>query len=219
MEADMNVGSEATVFIVDDDLAVRDLLRTVLRAAGIGVEVFSSAPEFLDAYQPDRPGCLLLDVRMPGMTGLELQSELARRNIEIPVVFLSGYGDVPVAVEAMQKGAFDFVEKTTNHQELVQRIRKAIEWDQQQREDRGRTSAIAERYEQLTNREREVLELMVTSKSNKLIAAELGISLRTVEGHRARIMRKMQAVNVVDLVRMAIAIREPDKPSSTARID
>jgi len=194
-------------------VAVRGLLRTVLQAAGLGVEEFDSARRFLDVYDAAQPGCLLLDVRMPGMTGLELQSELARRNIDIPVVFLSAYGDIPVAVEAMQKGAFDFVDKTTNHQELVERIRKAVEFDKKQRAEKGRTSAIAERYAQLTSREREVLDLMVASKSNKLIAAELGISLRTVEGHRARIMRKMKAVNVVDLVRMAMTLREAEKSS------
>jgi two-component system response regulator FixJ len=165
---------------------------------------YPSAQAFLAAYSPDQPGCLVLDVRMPGMSGLELQHQLNRRGAIVPVIFITGHGDVPMAVEAMQEGAFDFVQKPFRDQELLERVNRALDKDRTTREQLNQTGGTRERFASLTPREREVMLLMVDGKANKVMAGDLGVSQRTVEIHRARVMEKMEARSLAHLVRMAI---------------
>ena len=194
----------ATVFVVDDDDAVRTSLRLLLKSVGLPVETHSSAQEFLDGHDADRPGCLVLDIRMPGMSGLELQDHLNRVHSMIPIVFITGHGDVPMAVEAMQHGAVDFIQKPFRDQDLIDRINQALERDQQNRDGLRERDAIRRRMETLTPREREVLDLVTRGKANKVIAGDLDVSQRTVEIHRARVMEKMGAASLAHLVRMVI---------------
>jgi FixJ family two-component response regulator len=198
------VGSEPTVFIVDDDEGARNSLRFLLKSVGLPGETFASAQEFLAAYCPEQPGCLVLDVRMPGMSGLELQQELNRRGAVIPVVFVTGHGDVPMAVEAIQQGAFDFVQKPYREQELLDRIQRALVKDRANRAALEERDRIRARLASLTPREREVMALMTRGKPNKVMAAELGLSQRTVEIHRAHVMEKSGASSIAQLVRMAL---------------
>jgi len=165
-------------------------------------EIFASADDFLEKFGEQRPGCLVLDIRMPGLGGLELQEELIKRGNTLPIIFITGHGDVPMAVEAMQKGAVDFIQKPFRDQELLDRIREALATDEERREQQQHHAEVAGRLERLTNREREVFDLVVTGKPNKVIAYELGVSQRTVEIHRARVMEKMQARSLADLVKM-----------------
>jgi two-component system response regulator FixJ len=197
-----------TVFVVDDDNAVRDALRFLLRSVGLAVETFASATEFLDAYRDDRPGCLVLDIRMPGMTGLELQDKLIERRSILPIIFITGHGDVPMAVEAMQAGAMDFIQKPFRDQDLLDRIHQAIDKDAKTRQSLGELAAIRTRLASLTPREREVMDLVVHGKANKVIAGDLDLSQRTVEIHRARVMEKMEASSLAHLVRMVLEIGE-----------
>ena len=169
-------------------------------------EIFSSADEFLAKETEQRPGCLVLDIRMPGLGGLELQQELISRENTLPIIFITGHGDVPMAVEAMQMGAVDFIQKPFRDQELLDRIRMALATDKERRAERERISQVAERMETLTKREREVFDLVVTGKPNKIIAYELDVSQRTVEIHRARVMDKMQASSLADLVKMHMTL-------------
>ncbi|HUI61168.1 MAG TPA: response regulator transcription factor [Steroidobacteraceae bacterium] len=197
-----------TVFIVDDDEAVRNSLRLLVRSVGLAATTFGSAQEFLGAYNPADPGCLVLDVRMPGLSGIELQQQLNLRGAVIPVIFITGHGDIPMAVEAMRQGAFDFLQKPFRDQELIDRIQRALEKDRSNRAallERGR---IRERRDSLTPREREILELVTSGKPNKIMAADLGLSQRTVEIHRARVMEKMGATSLAQLVRMMLDLRE-----------
>jgi RNA polymerase sigma factor (sigma-70 family) len=194
-----------TIFIVDDEEAVRNSLCRLFRLAGFETRAFSSAEEFLEFYKTDIPGCLLLDVRMPGMDGLELQNILAARKIDIPIVFLTGSGDIPLAVNAMKGGAFDFIEKPFEQDMLLDRIRKAIEFDAQNRRKDSASAEIQQRLAALSARERDVLEGIVAGRSNKLIAQQLGISSRTVEVYRQRLMDKMRAGSVVELVQMVMS--------------
>jgi FixJ family two-component response regulator len=198
--------SRATIFIVDDDTAVRDSLKMLLRSVGQAVETFGSGQEFLDAYSEDRPGCLVLDIRMPGMSGLELQQKLNERHSIMPIIFITGHGDVPMAVEAMQAGAVDFIQKPFRDQDLIDRINQALEKDQNNRASLGERNDIRKRLETLTPREREVLDLVVHGKANKVIAGDLRLSQRTVEIHRARVMEKMQASSLAHLVRMVLEV-------------
>lgn len=193
-----------TVFVVDDDDAVRSALRLLLKSVGLAAVTYASAQEFLDAYDPTRPGCVILDVRMPGMSGLELQEQLNLRGATIPVIFITGHGDIPMAVEAMQHGAFDFLQKPFRDQELLDRVQRALEKDRAVRESLRASERIRERYETLTPREREVLRLVTAGKPNKIMAADLGVSQRTVEIHRARVMEKMGADSLAQLVRMVM---------------
>lgn len=193
-----------TVFVVDDDDAVRSSLRLLLRSVGLSATALSSAQEFLDSYDPQQPGCLVLDVRMPGMSGLELQQQLNLRGAIIPVIFITGHGDVPMAVEAMQHGAFDFLQKPFRDQDLIDRVQRALEKDAANREELRRLDVIRRRLQSLTPRERQVLQLVTSGKPNKVMAAELGVSQRTVEVHRARVMEKMQAGSLAQLVRMVM---------------
>ena len=195
---------QATVFVVDDDDAVRTSLRLLLKSVGLPVETFASAQEFLDAFDAERAGCLVLDIRMPGMSGLELQQRLNEIHAIVPIVFITGHGDVPMAVEAMQHGAVDFIQKPFRDQDLIDRINQALEKDRDNRAGLRERDAIRRRMQQLTPREREVLDLVTQGKANKVIAGDLNVSQRTVEIHRARVMEKMGASSLAHLVRMVI---------------
>lgn len=207
MRANTN-NSRPAIFVVDDDAAVRDALKLLLRSVGQPVETFGSAQEFLDAYSEDRPGCLVLDIRMPGMSGLELQQKLNEKHSILPIIFITGHGDVPMAVEAMQAGAVDFIQKPFRDQDLIDRINQALEKDGSNRAALGERNDIRRRLETLTPREREVLDLVVHGKANKVIAGDLKLSQRTVEIHRARVMEKMQASSLAHLVRMVLEVGE-----------
>ena len=195
-----------TVFVVDDDDAVRDSLRMLLKSAGVRTEPFASAHEFLSSYPPSQPGCLLLDVRMPGMSGLEMQHELNLRGAMIPVIFITGHGDIPMAVEAMQHGAFDFLQKPFRDEELLDRVQRALVRDNENRERLRLTDRIRERLPSLSPREREVLDLVTRGKANKMVAGDLGVSQRTIEIHRAHVMQKMEAGSLAELVRMMMTV-------------
>jgi two-component system, LuxR family, response regulator FixJ len=202
---------DKTVFVVDDDAAVRRGLRFMLRAAGYSVEAFPSAPAFLEDYDPRQAGCLLLDVQMPRMSGLELQQRLNLRGWRVPVIFVTGHGTVPLAIAAMKAGAFDFIEKPLREDALLDSIERALHWNDRAYEDRLERAALQSRAALLTPREREVLELVAAGEPNKAIASRLGISFRTVELHRAHIIEKLQARGLSDLVRMAIIMNSnPD---------
>lgn len=192
------------VFVVDDDEGARNSLRFLLKSVGLPAAAFNSAREFLATYAPSQAGCLVLDVRMPGMSGLELQQELNRRGAVIPVIFVTGHGDVPMAVEAVQHGAFDFVQKPYREQEMLDRIQRALAKDRASRQALQERDRIRARLASLTPREREVMALMTLGKPNKVMAAELGLSQRTVEIHRAHVMEKSGAASVAQLVRMVL---------------
>jgi FixJ family two-component response regulator len=195
---------EQTVFIVDDNQAVARSLRWLFETVQLKVETFSSAQSFLDTYHSSKPGCLVLDVRMPGMSGLDLQERLAAQQIHLPIIFITGHGDVQMAVRAVKAGAFDFIEKPFNDQDLLDRIHKAIAFDEVQRSQDMQRTQLRALFASLTLREREVLDLVVIGKSNKAIANLFGLSAKTIEVHRAKMMEKMQAHSVADLVKMAM---------------
>jgi FixJ family two-component response regulator len=199
-------GPAAVVFVVDDDEAVRASVAMLLESVALKVETFASARAFLDAWTADRPGCLVLDLRMPGLSGLELQEQLAARGSRLPIVFLTGHGDVPDAVAAMRRGAVDFLRKPFRDQDLLDRIQQALELDRARRADAEERGRIRARLERLTPREREVLERVVAGAPNKVIAGELGLSERTVEIHRSRVMAKMEATSLAELVRLVLRI-------------
>ena len=194
--------TDATVFVVDDDRAVRDGLRQLLQAVGLRVQTYASAPDFLAAYQPDTPGCLVLDIRMPGMGGLDLQAQLVQEGVQLPIIFLTGHGDVPAAVRALKAGAMDFLQKPVNSQSLLDLVQQAIRRDAETRTTSAEQAEITGRLQTLTAREREVLDMMVAGKASKVIAFELVISERTVEFHRAKIMKKMGTRSLAELVNM-----------------
>jgi two-component system, LuxR family, response regulator FixJ len=195
---------EPTVFIVDDDQAMRKSLHWLIESVGLSVETYPSAHRFLESYRPGRPGCLVLDMRMPGISGLELQEKLAQQQINLPVIIITGHGDVPMAVRAMKAGAVDFIEKPFNDQLLLDRIQHALEQDAEHRSTQAQREEVAARLTMLTPREREVMEMVVAGKPNKVVAAQLGVSAKTVEAHRARVMEKMQAKSLADLIRMVV---------------
>ena len=199
--------TESTVFLVDDDQAVRDALVLLLETAQFNAESFDSAEAFLDACDPDRPGCLLLDVRMPGMSGIKLQEELAARGVVIPIIFLTGHADVSMSVQAFRSGAIDFMEKPFDENILLERIQEAIRLDQSNREALDKQANAESRLASLTRREDEIMWLIVAGRANKQIAAELDLSHRTVESHRGRIMEKTGAHSLPDLVKLARASR------------
>ena len=198
----------ATVFVVDDDEAVRASLKLLLKTLGLPAQTYASAQEFLATFDERRGGCLVLDIRMPGMSGLELQEELNTRGAMLPIIFITGHGDVPMAVEAMQRGAMDFLQKPFRDQDLLDRISEALAKDRAGRELLGNRERIRARVAALTPREREVMALVTQGKANKVIAADLDLSQRTVEIHRAHVMEKMGANSLAHLVRMAIEMDE-----------
>ena len=198
------MNAQITVFVVDDDRAVRESLALLVQSVGLEVETFAGAGEFLDAYRPDRRGCLITDIRMPGMSGLELQERLTEDGYHIPVIVLTGFGDVPAAVRALKGGAVDFVEKPFNPQALLDLVQQALVRDTELREQAAREADLAERMALLTPREGEIMALVVAGTANKVIAIDLSISERTVELHRGRIMKKMQARSVAELMRIVL---------------
>jgi FixJ family two-component response regulator len=202
------------VYVVDDDEAVRSSLELLLESVSLPAQSFGSAREFLDKHDPERPGCLVLDLRMPGMSGLELQEELLHRGSDLGIVFLTGHGDVPVAVAAMRNGAVDFLQKPFRDEELLARIRRAMDRGQRTHATRIHKDEIRRRMDRLTPREHEVMEHVVSGKPNKAIAIDLGVSERTVEIHRARVMQKMEAGSLAELVRMVMQGQEEDSSES-----
>jgi two-component system, LuxR family, response regulator FixJ len=205
-----------TVFVVDDDAAVRKSLRWLIESVSLQVETFGTAQEFLEASDPKRPGCLVLDVRLPGLSGLELQDQLTARGVRLPTIVITGHGDVPMAVRAFKAGAIDFIEKPFSDQLLLDRIQHAIRQDTEARAQRLRREEVAARVARLTPRERDVLERVVAGKSNKVMASELKVSAKTIETVRARLMRKMAADSVADLVRMTVLLTPPAVPWTAA---
>ncbi len=200
---------EPTVFIVDDDPTIRIAMQALMDSVDLNHEILASADEFLEKHgSRQMPGCLVLDIRMPGLGGLELQDALIERGNSIPIIFITGHGDVPMAVEAMQKGAVDFIQKPFRDQELLDRIHLALRTDEERRAEARRIDEVQSLIDRLTHREHEVFDLVVTGKPNKVIAYELGVSQRTVEIHRARVMEKMQARSLADLVRMHISSKQ-----------
>ncbi len=196
------MAAKPTVFIVDDDPAVREALRTLVESVGLTAESYASFPEFLDIYARDRPGCLVLDVRMPGMSGIEGLETLKAQGMTLPVIVITGYGDVPTVVRAMKGGAAEFLEKPFNDQELLDCIQLCIAQNSINRLQRAERKMILSRMSLLTSRERQVMDLVVAGKSSKAIAHELGIARRTVEVHRTRLMHKMQAKSIQSLLQM-----------------
>jgi FixJ family two-component response regulator len=192
-----------TAYVVDDDEAIRTLWRWLMQSRGIAVQTFATAPEFIETYRQG-PGCLILDLRLPGMSGLELQEYLRQRGIDIPVVFMSAHGDVPAAVSAIKGGAVDFIQKPFSYREVLSVIAQAFARDAEARRKRALRALVDERVAALTDREREVMRRVVEGKPNKLIAAELEISMKTVEVHRAKVMEKMGAASVAELVQLML---------------
>lgn len=195
-----------TVFIVDDEEAVRDSISLLMRSVALPARTYPDARAFLAAYDPNEAGCLVLDVRMPRMSGLDLQQELNRRGLPLPILFITGHGDVPMAVEAMRAGAVDFLQKPFNDDELIRRVQRALALDRERRARWQGLDAIRRRHESLTPREREIAKLLVAGAANKVIAIDLGLSERTVELHRAHVMEKMEAGSLAQLVQMILLL-------------
>ncbi|MBV5275194.1 MAG: response regulator transcription factor [Lamprocystis purpurea] len=198
------MSTNPTVFVVDDDQAMRTSLQWLIESTGMQVKTFESADAFLSNFYPERAGCLLLDVRMPGMSGLELQSYLAREGYHLPVIIITGHGDVGMAVKAMRAGAMDFIEKPFHDEDLLRSIQRALEVDQRQRLSRAARADILARVADLTPREHEVMGMVTDGKANREIAVALGVTPKTVEAHRARVMEKMRAESLAELVRMVL---------------
>lgn len=197
------------VFIVDDDISVREALKNLLRSVGVRVETFGTAQEFLSSQRSDAPGCLVLDVRLPGLSGLDLQRRLAEANIEIPIIFITAHGDIQMSVRAMKAGAVEFLTKPFRDQDLLDAVQQAIDRDRLARTQRAETAELRNRYESLSSREQEVMALVVRGLLNKQIAGELGTVEATVKLHRGRVMQKMQADSLADLIRMAQRLGTP----------
>jgi len=193
-----------TAYVVDDDESIRTLWRWLMESNGIAVRTFATAAEFIESYRSGGAGCLVLDLKLPGMSGLELQEYLNAKGIEIPIVFVTGHGDVPAAVSALKGGAVDFIQKPFSHREVLAIIAKAFQRDAEIRDRRARRSRIAGRLATLTEREREVLQRIIEGKPNKIIASELDISVKTVEFHRAKVMEKTGVDSVAELVQVAM---------------
>ena len=202
-----------TVFVVDDDSSLRRAIKRLVESVGVQVELFGSAHEFLQAKRPDAPSCLVLDIRLPGISGLEFQRELAYANIHTPIIFITAHGDIPMTVRAMKAGAVEFLTKPFRDQDLLDAIQQALQRDNTRRVKEAEVVKLRERYESLTSREREVLPLIVSGLLNKQIAGEIGTSESTVKVHRSQLMRKMGAESLAELVRMAEKLRN----SSTDR--
>lgn len=206
--------NRATVFVVDDDNAMRSSLCWLIESINLKVRTFASALEYLDTFDPDEPGCLVLDVRMPGMSGMELLDRLADYPLTPPTIIITGHGDVPMAVRAIKHGALDFIQKPFNDQELLDRIQQALESDARNRQEMAGRDSLKARYDALTPRERQIMDLVVAGMSNKNVAAELDISSRTVEVHRSRIMKKLRIKTLADLVQAGLQLQPaPRSPS------
>jgi two-component system response regulator FixJ len=205
------MASDPTVFIVDDDQAVRDSLQWLIQSVGLHVVTFPDALSFLDQIDEHQAGCVVLDVRLPGISGLELQQKLLARDIRLPVIIVTGHGDVPMAVRAMKAGALDFIEKPFSDQLLLDQVQRAIDLDARWRTEREKSDVILERLHSLSPREREVLERVVVGKVTREIAAELSLADKTVEAHRARVMEKMKAGSIAELVRFALTAEAAEK--------
>lgn len=201
--------SPSLVFVVEDDVSMRKALRNLLRSVGLETQLFTSAQEFLDADRPQVPSCLILDVRLPGLSGLDLQRELAARKIHTPIIFITAHGDIPMSVRAMKAGAVEFLTKPFRDQDLLDAIQHALSQDRLRREKAREIAELNKRLEALTPRERELLPLVVSGRSNKEVAAELGTSEITVKVHRGNLMRKMRAGSFAELLRMAIDLGIP----------
>jgi len=204
--------AEPTVYVIDDDESIRELLTWLMKRNAIRVEAFPNARSFLKTYRPGAPGCLVLDLYMPGMSGLDLQQYLKETGIEMPVIFLSGRADVPKAVAAVKSGAIDFIEKPFDYRQIVELVRECIRRDADTRVGREEARRRAERLATLSQREREVLEHVIAGKVNRLIAEEMAISIKTVEAHRARIMEKLAVNSVAELVQATLGARAQERP-------
>jgi FixJ family two-component response regulator len=210
-QRDLATAAERVVFVIDDDVAMRETLSSLFRSVGLRVELFGSAREFAQIKMPDAASCLVVDIRLPGISGLDFQAELARADIRIPIIFMTGHGDIPMSVQAMKAGAIDFLTKPFRDQEMLDAVVKALERDQKRIDSQKVIANLRVRFDSLTSREREVIAFVVDGLMNKQIAAELGVSEITVKVHRVNMMRKMKARSVIDLVGMAdlLGIRRP----------
>jgi len=202
----VRTGEPAIVFVIDDDEPMREGLSNLLRSVGLQVRAFASALDFLKSKLPDAPCCLVLDVRLPGLSGLDFQSELAKKNVGIPIVFMTGHGDIPMSVRAMKAGAVEFLPKPFRDQDMLDAVHTALEKDQQRRKGIGDTAQLRSSFDSLTSREQEIFAYVASGLMNKQIAAEIELSEITVKVHRASVMRKMGAKSLADLVRMADAL-------------
>ena len=210
---DIGRDGEPVVLVVDDDLSIRESLASLLQSVGLRVKVFASAPELLQSSLPDAPSCLVLDIRLPGISGLDFQVDLREAGIHIPIIFMTGHGDIPMTVQAMKAGAVDFLTKPLRQQEMIQAVTRALAVDRKRRADEKTVADLRSLYESLTPREREVLALATAGMMNKLIAAELGVSEVTVKVHRSNVMRKLRTRSLADLARIADALGiRPDRP-------
>jgi len=213
LPSDVIEGGESLVLVVDDEMAIRESLASLFQSVGLRVKAFGSAPELLQCSLPNVPSCLVLDIRLPGISGLDFQVELDKAGIRIPIIFMTGHGDIPMSVQAMKAGAVDFLTKPLRPQEMIHAVTRALAADQKRRADEKTVSDLRLLYESLTPRERDVLALVTAGMMNKLIAEELGVSEITVKVHRSHVMRKMRTRSLADLARIAdtLGIR-PDKP-------
>jgi FixJ family two-component response regulator len=209
----VNTEQQATIVVIDDDASMRRALENLLKSVGFAVELFASPQEFLQSGRPDRPGCIVLDVRFPGRSGLDMQRDLANSDVQLPIIFITGYGDVPMSVRAMKAGAVEFLTKPFRDQDLLDAVGAALETDRTRRAGEMRLAELRSRSDTLTARERQVMSLVVAGRLNKQIAGELGVSEMTVKMHRRQVMRKMQASGVAQLVRLAdqLGIIAPQK--------
>ena len=202
-QANAAIAAERVVFVIDDDEAMRETLGSLFRSVGLRVELLGSARDFAQVKMPDAPSCLVLDIRLPGVSGLDFQSELAKAGIRIPIIFMTGHGDIPMSVQAMKAGALDFLTKPFRDQEMLDAVVRALERDQKRRDSEKVVAEVRERFDSLTSREREVITMVVDGLLNKQIAGRLGITEITVKVHRVNMMRKMRARSVIELVGMA----------------